>query len=77
MSETVSVQDAGAKLPELLERVERGEEVFIERSGRAVAKIVAIEKPRKKRVPGSAKGTFRMSEDFDDPLPPEIQKYFE
>jgi hypothetical protein len=32
---------------------------------------------KKERVPGSAKGLFVVPDDFNDPLPPEIQRYFD
>ena len=31
----------------------------------------------KDRVPGDAKGLFVVPDDFDDPLPPELQRYFD
>ncbi len=77
MSDVVNVHEAKTHLSKLLERVERGEEVVIARSGRPVARLVAVEKPRKRREPGSARGRIRMSEDFDASLPEEIQKFFE
>ncbi|HEX8363962.1 MAG TPA: type II toxin-antitoxin system prevent-host-death family antitoxin [Allosphingosinicella sp.] len=42
----VNLSDAKARLSELVERAEGGEEVTITRRGKPVAKIVAIEKPR-------------------------------
>ena len=38
---------------------------------------VAARKASKQRVFGGAKGLIRMHDDFDDPLPPELQKSFE
>jgi prevent-host-death family protein len=43
----VNLSDAKARLSELIDRAESGEEVTILRRGRAVAKIVAVERPRK------------------------------
>jgi prevent-host-death family protein len=45
--DAVNLSDAKARLSDLVDRAEAGEEVTILRRGRPVAKIVAIEKPRK------------------------------
>lgn len=45
--DAVNLSDAKARLSELVERAEGGEEVTIARRGKPVVKIVAIEKPRK------------------------------
>ena len=77
MSRMVNVHEAKTHLSRLLEQVRLGEEVVIAKSGKPVARLVAIEGPRKRRVPGSAKGRIKIAEDFDAPLPDEIQRYFE
>ncbi len=77
MPDMVNVHEAKTHLSKLLERVERGEEVVIARSGKPVARLVAVEEPRRRREPGSARGRIRMAEDFDAPLPEEIQRFFE
>ena len=45
--DAVNLSDAKARLSELVERAEGGEEVTISRRGKPVARIVAIEPPRK------------------------------
>jgi len=45
--DAVNLSDAKARLSELVERAEGGEEVTITRRGKPVARIVAIDKPRK------------------------------
>ncbi|HEX3943410.1 MAG TPA: type II toxin-antitoxin system prevent-host-death family antitoxin [Rhizomicrobium sp.] len=45
--ETVSLADAKAQLSKLIDRVESGEEVVITRHGRAVARVTAVEQPKK------------------------------
>jgi hypothetical protein len=49
----------------------RSEEVLITRAEQPVARL------KKKRVPGDAKGLFVVPDNFNDPLPPEIQRYFD
>jgi prevent-host-death family protein len=70
------MHDAKTNLSRLAERAAGGEEIVIARNGRPLAKLVPIAK-RKAVKFGLAKGEIWMSEDFDDPLPGEIQKYFE
>jgi prevent-host-death family protein len=74
---TVNIHEAKTHFSKLLRRVARGEEVVIARAGRPVARLSPISAPLKERVPGSAKGLFVVPDNFNDPLPPEIQRYFE
>jgi prevent-host-death family protein len=69
--EPVSVHEAKTHLSRLLQRVEAGEEVVIARGGDPVARIVPIA-PKRPRKPGRLKGSVRLGEDFDAPLPEEL-----
>lgn len=72
----VGVHEAKTHLSRLLRAVEAGEEVTILRDGIAVARLVPV--PRSvERIFGMDEGRFTVPDDFDDPLPPEIQRYFE
>ncbi len=77
MAEVHNMHDAKTHLSRLAERASKGEEIVIARNGRALAKLVAIEEQPKRRKLGLWEGKVWVSEDFDDPLPWEIQKYFE
>jgi antitoxin (DNA-binding transcriptional repressor) of toxin-antitoxin stability system len=58
--------------------VAAGEEIVIARGGKPVARLVPVEPKRARRVLGmDADKKFFIADDFDAPLPPEIQKYFE
>lgn len=72
---TVGVGEAKTHLSRLLKQVEAGEEVVIERDGTPVAKLVPVA-PRRPWF-GVDEGRFTVPDDFNDPLPPEIQQYFE
>jgi antitoxin (DNA-binding transcriptional repressor) of toxin-antitoxin stability system len=50
--------------------------MIIAKAGTPVAKLVPINVRGKKRVLGSAKGEFTAPEDFNDPLPKEIEDLF-
>jgi len=67
----VNIHEAKTHLSRLLVKVADGEEVIIARNGEAVAKLVAIVKPGKKRVLGQYKGKVVIAVDFDDPVDPE------
>lgn len=71
-----SVHEAKTHLSRLLENVLLGEEVIITRSGRPVARLVPFEARKAKRKIGSAAGLFRVPDDFNEPLPPEIEEAF-
>jgi prevent-host-death family protein len=72
----VNIHEAKTHLSRLLERVELGEEVTIMRANVPVAKLTGVSHAGAKRELGWAKGEFTVPEDFDDPLPPEIEESF-
>jgi prevent-host-death family protein len=74
---TVNIHDAKTHLSKLIARARKGEEIVLAKAGKPVAKIVPFEAPPQRRVPGSARGQFTMSDDFDAPLPNEILDAFE
>ena len=72
----VNVHEAKTHFSKLLERVALGEEVVIAKAGKPVAKLVAIESQRPRFTLGSAKGEFVVPDDFNDPLPKEVEDLF-
>jgi prevent-host-death family protein len=78
MTDTVNLYDAKTNLSKLVDRAAAGEEIVIAKAGKPKAKLVPYRPPRKKRRGGqNLLGITYIAEDFDAPLPPEIQKYFE
>ncbi|MGI8727123.1 MAG: type II toxin-antitoxin system Phd/YefM family antitoxin [Solirubrobacterales bacterium] len=72
----VGMHEAKSQLSRLVGLVENGEEIVIQRSGRPVARLVAVESRRPlSEAFGAAKGQIELAEDFDE-LPPEIAEYF-
>jgi prevent-host-death family protein len=71
------MHEAKTQLSKLAERAARGEEIVIARNGTPLAKLGPLEPPRKPRKFGLWEGQVWISDDFDDPLPPEIQRYFD
>ena len=74
--EAVNVHEAKTHLSRLLERVSKGEEITIARAGKPVAKLVPVPPRVARRTPGTGKGLFQMSPDFDAPLPADILDAF-
>lgn len=73
----VNVAEAKAKLPELIERAARGEEIILARAGKPRARLVPLAADRRAlRVPGKGKGRFRLRRGFDAPLPDEVLELF-
>jgi prevent-host-death family protein len=73
----VNVHDAKTHFSKLLERVALGEEVVIARAGHPIAKLVPIQPDVPERAPGSARADVWVGEDFDAPLPEDVQASFE
>lgn len=72
----VNIHEAKTHLSRLLERVALGEEVIIAKAGRPVARLVAVNPRSKKRTLGSAKGKFVVPDNFNEPLPKDIEDLF-
>lgn len=78
MSETINLYQAKTQLSKLVDRAASGEEIVIAKAGKPKAKLVPYEAPRKQRIFGqNLLGITYIADDFDGPLPPEIQKYFD
>jgi prevent-host-death family protein len=72
----VNIHEAKTTLSQLLESVITGDAVIIGKAGQPLARLIPDQIEKKPRTPGYWKGQVRMSEDFDDPLPPEILASF-
>jgi prevent-host-death family protein len=70
------MHEAKTNLSKLVAQAEAGEEVVIERRGKAVARLVAVEAPKRSRASlrGSMKGIW-IADDFDE-LPDDIAEAF-
>lgn len=72
----VNIADAKTRLPELVERAARGEEIIIARKGRPRARLAPLS-AAKARVPGKGAGKWKVVGDFNEPLPEHLLKVFE
>ncbi|MBJ7330208.1 MAG: type II toxin-antitoxin system prevent-host-death family antitoxin [Solirubrobacteraceae bacterium] len=72
----VGMHEAKSQLSKLVELAEQGEDVVIQRSGRPVARIVAVERRRPiAEAFGALRGKVELADDFDE-LPPDFTEYF-
>ena len=80
MSTTVTMEEAQAKLKELIHQLVPGEEVIITENEQTVAKLVsepAKPSPKQRPGPGLCKGMITyMAPDFDAPLE-DMKEYME
>jgi prevent-host-death family protein len=77
MTDIVNIYDAKTNLSKLVDRAAAGEEIVIAKAGKPKAKLVPYRSGKKRRGGQNLLGITYIAEDFDAPLPPEIQKYFE
>lgn len=71
------MHEAKTQLSRLAERAANGEEIVIARAGRPLAKLVPVTDEPGRRSLGLWAGQVWMSDDFDEPLPPQLQAQFE
>jgi prevent-host-death family protein len=75
--QTVNIHEAKTHLSRLLEQVAGGEEIIIAKAGKAIARLVPLNAPPKKRQLGLLKGKLNFSDNFDAPLTEDELALFE
>lgn len=74
---TVTIQEAQARLTDLIHRLNPGDEVVITENNQPVATLArTVPKQQWPCKAGSAKGKIRIAPDFDEPLE-EFKEYME
>ncbi len=68
MAIQVNIHEAKTQLSRLLEPVQDGEEIIIAKSGKPLARLIAVIERPARRIPGSAQGRIKVPPDFDKPL---------
>ena len=72
----VGMHEAKSQLSRLVALAESGEEVIIQRSGRPVARLVALQRRRPvAEAFGALRGEVELADDFDA-LPADFDEYF-
>lgn len=70
------MHEAKSQLSRLVDLAEGGEEVIIQRSGRPVAQLVAVQRRRPlAEAFGALRGQIELADDFDE-LPADIAEHF-
>ena len=73
----VNLYQAKTSLSQLVERAAGGEEIIIAKAGKPKARLVPLADRAGPREPGGWEGKVWVAEDFDKPLPADIQAGFE
>jgi len=73
---SVNIHEAKTHLSRLIDEVDKGGEVVIARAGKAVARLVPVDKPARRKL-GALAGRFEVPADFDAPLPDDWLDAFE
>lgn len=75
--QTVNIHEAKTNFSKLIDAVGQGEEIVIAKAGKPAARLVPIEQKKAVRKPGALKGKIHIADDFDAPLPDDLQAAFE
>ena len=73
----VNIHEAKTQLSKLIESVAMGEKIMIAKAGTPAAMLVPVPSQKTLRQPGAMKGKIRIADDFDAPLPVDVQAAFE
>lgn len=71
----MNLYEAKTQLSALVDEAANGAEIIIAKAGKPMARLVAFKQTRR-RTPGRAKGLVWISDDFDAPLPADLQAAF-
>jgi prevent-host-death family protein len=72
-----NLYEAKTALSQLVDRAAGGEEIILAKAGKPLAKLVPFRPARRPRQPGGWEGQVKIAEDFDAPLPDDVQAAFE
>jgi prevent-host-death family protein len=72
-----NLYDAKTRLSELVDRAAAGEEIVIAKNGRPLARLGPVPAEKPNRSPGGWEGMVWIADDFDAPLPDDMQRAFE
>lgn len=79
---TINIYEAKTQLSKLVDLASSGTDVVIARAGKPVARLTGLENAKEKKSRrmagfGALEGKGWIADDFDAPLPPEVQALFE
>ena len=73
----INIHEAKTQFSKLIESVALGEKIIIAKAGKPAAMLVPVPAQKPARSPGAMKGKIRIADDFDAPLPDDVQAAFE
>lgn len=76
MGKLLNLYQAKTQLSALVEEAAAGAEIIIAKAGKPLAKLVPFRETAR-RKPGRAKGLVWIGDDFDAPLPADLQAAFD
>lgn len=74
---TVNIHEAKTHFSKLVEAAMEGEEIIIAKAGKPAARLVPLKSHRPGIRFGLMKGEIGIADDFDAPLPEDLQRAFE
>lgn len=77
MATIVNIYEAKAKLSKLVELASQGEDIIIARNGKPAARLTMLKEEKRPILFGALEGKGWIAEDFDAPLPDDLQALFE
>lgn len=75
MEHQINIHEAKTQMSKLVDRAQSGEEFIIAKAGKPVARIVPLEKIKRKL--GILNGKIQVPDNFNAPLPDEVLARFE
>jgi prevent-host-death family protein len=75
--QTVNIYEAKTKLSKLVDLAAGGTDVVIARAGKPVARLTTLKEGKRPLVPGLLEGQGWIADDFNAPLPDDLQAAFE
>jgi prevent-host-death family protein len=72
-----NLYEAKTALSKLVDRAAAGEEIIIAKSGKPLARLIAVQVTHSPRKPGGWEGKVKIGPDFDAPLPDDLLDAFE
>ena len=75
--EMVNIYDTKTRLSQLVDKAASGEDIVVCRNGKPLVRITQLQAPKRRIKFGVLKGRLTVPEDFDAPLPSDVQVSFE
>jgi prevent-host-death family protein len=75
--QTVNIYEAKTQLSKLVDLASSGTDVIIARAGKPMARLTSLKQEKRPIVFGLLEGEGWIADDFNDPLPDDLQAAFE